>query len=788
MAATEPNNRGNWNSKYMRFMIPILVMALLSTWLAFKPSFLASAQPVLTIEPITWNIVSLDSEDPDSGPNEYPIGFRVCNAIGADSANNLEVTMSPVVGQTDTDINVTSPTTQLLANLPANTCHDFYYDVTINRAAGALDATKLFMVTAESDDGTSVSVDFPINIVVRGMTTSNQLQVLELDGPLAVTVGQTVSYTLTATTGNLAFGSLIHFLEDSGDIFELTAVDATYQNPTGTTSDSTWIDACSWQLNPDAANPNTCTTTDTISGQVTVTFDMRVTGTGDSTLRAVLFGLQDTDAADDQAYLYNNNYDTDTTRLLVTSQAGATPTATVTGTVTPGTTTATVTSTTTAPTPTFTGTITPNPGATKSVLPAQAGIGQNFAFTIRLTNDGTAPSLNVVLTDSIASYTYLDILSVTTSQGSQTINGRTTTVSIGTINPGQIVTVVITIRVNNTATGTRTPCNRVTVTFNGGTRTSNQVCFRVVSSSTVPGTGQRVYDPKPEEPTGPLALLSIAFGLLGLLSLRLAVWAWKNHRDALRWYLGAGTVLGLTALILGSCTFGLFDRNVEGGDLALTMEAGEAVDGIDTEPTATLNPLAIMPAYLFATPVVEETLPAYPIPTPPAQATTIPAVPQSPDTSAVTRIIIPSLDVDTNVAYVPFDGNTWPIQGLRQEVAWLGDTSWPGLGGNTGLAGHVTLRGIGNGPFRYIMDLRLGDVVELHTERNVYKYEVSEKLVIDETDLSVLEKSDSSRITMITCVDWNETLGIYLRRLAVTADLVEVRGLHERGSEVSMNP
>jgi LPXTG-site transpeptidase (sortase) family protein len=129
------------------------------------------------------------------------------------------------------------------------------------------------------------------------------------------------------------------------------------------------------------------------------------------------------------------------------------------------------------------------------------------------------------------------------------------------------------------------------------------------------------------------------------------------------------------------------------------------------------------------------------------------------------------------VAYVPFDGDTWLINGLREEVAWLGDTSWPGLGGNTALAAHVTVRGLGNGPFRYLIDLKQGDEIQLYTEENVYTYKVRERKEIDEIDLSITQPTDNSQVTLITCVEWNETIGIYLKRLAVTGDLVSTAPL-----------
>jgi hypothetical protein len=54
-----------------------------------------------------------------------------------------------------------------------------------------------------------------------------------------------------------------------------------------------------------------------------------------------------------------------------------------------------------------------------------------------------------------------------------------------------------------------------------------------------------------------------------------------------------------------------------------------------------------------------------------------------PDTSPTTRIEIPTLDLDTIVKYVPFEGFAWLIKGLRSEVVWMGITFWSGLGGNT---------------------------------------------------------------------------------------------------------
>src|SRR5438309_9624764 len=42
----------------------------------FVPVF---AHATLTVTPITWNVVGLDSNNPLSGPKDFPVGARVCS-------------------------------------------------------------------------------------------------------------------------------------------------------------------------------------------------------------------------------------------------------------------------------------------------------------------------------------------------------------------------------------------------------------------------------------------------------------------------------------------------------------------------------------------------------------------------------------------------------------------------------------------------------------------------------------------------------------------------------------
>lgn len=146
---------------------------------------------------------------------------------------------------------------------------------------------------------------------------------------------------------------------------------------------------------------------------------------------------------------------------------------------------------------------------------------------------------------------------------------------------------------------------------------------------------------------------------------------------------------------------------------------------------------------------------------------------QALDTSEVWRLVIPSLQVDAVVKYFPLQDGIWDINGLKDHVAWLGGTSGPGLGSNTVLAGHIMVRNIGRGPFRFLDRLKPGETVVVYTEQNVYTYRVREQVLVDEDDVSVAGATDHAQITLLTCSNWDEENENYLKRRAVFADLVK---------------
>ncbi len=439
-------------------------------------------------------------------------------------------------------------------------------------------------------------------------------------------------------------------------------------------------------------------------------------------------------------------------------------------TATPTTPTPTVTGT--PPTPTATGTIVPSLNVAKSVSPNQAQVGQLFNFAIQITNSGLAPALTSSLTDSFP--TALTITGAQTSKGAYSINTSTNTITftIGTINPNETVRVGILAQVNSTAVANTTFTNYATLNYAVGTvsqsRTSNSVSYRILGTSTLPPTGLG-QDQAPGANTA-LRFVAILFTslfiIIGITFLVVGRVRKTNESQWSGWLARTGLILIGAGLLFALASWGLSLPGKSGSVAAIpTPSAETTIQILNSEPDS----LAFEMLLPTATP---DRLPDFIIPTPslhPSQDS------DNIDSSPVEQIQIPALGLDTVVKYVPYDGFTWQIAGLKQEVAWMGDTSWPGLGKNTGLAGHVTLVDGSNGPFRYLADLHPGDIVVLYTQENVYTYTVQDQKVVEETDFSTLNnQTDKPQITLITCTNWDKDLKLYLNRLIVTANLDKV--------------
>jgi len=136
-----------------------------------------------------------------------------------------------------------------------------------------------------------------------------------------------------------------------------------------------------------------------------------------------------------------------------------------------------------------------------------------------------------------------------------------------------------------------------------------------------------------------------------------------------------------------------------------------------------------------------------------------------------TRLVIPKLGVDAPVVVVTLREGIWQVDQLTQEVGHLQGTASPGDPSNVAIAGHVTLTGGKDGPFRHLSQLRKGDEVLVFTQEQEYRYLVREVRVVSPEDVQVTFPTTEPILTLITCINWNHDRRVYDERIIAVAEL-----------------
>ena len=82
---------------------------------------------------------------------------------------------------------------------------------------------------------------------------------------------------------------------------------------------------------------------------------------------------------------------------------------------------------------------------------------------------------------------------------------------------------------------------------------------------------------------------------------------------------------------------------------------------------------------------------------------------------------------------------------LNRGAGHVSGSALPGEPGNVAIAAHR------DGFFRRLKDIQIGDEIELTTLEGQQVYRVAELDIVDPLDVSVLEPTNASIITLITC-------------------------------------
>ena len=101
----------------------------------------------LTVTPLTWNIIGLDSNRPAAGPYLFPVGARVCNTT-ASTLTNTTVTFNWTTANANINLETGSLNPLTIASLAAGACYDAYFNVQVTQVAAAYDTTRRYTITA----------------------------------------------------------------------------------------------------------------------------------------------------------------------------------------------------------------------------------------------------------------------------------------------------------------------------------------------------------------------------------------------------------------------------------------------------------------------------------------------------------------------------------------------------------------------------------------------------------------------------------------------------------------
>ena len=273
----------------------------------------ANAAPNLTIQPISWGVVGLDSNRVTDGPDTFNTGARVCN-VGSSDATNVKVTFTPPTGSTH--MSLAGNTTLSLSILPpgatslppGNTgavpdnCKDFYFNVIVNRSSLAYDTKLPYQIAATADSIGTVSTPLNRELYVEKLVSQNRNSITAFTGADNVEVGRTYTYTVSGSTAPGGYEQLVFATNFPNTAFQILGVRTTYTQPAGATNNTNYGDGCGWQ--PDTSLPNyrSCLGTGKVGADFTTTYAVRILSTGTAIVTNLVYDFSGS------SYHYNSDY------------------------------------------------------------------------------------------------------------------------------------------------------------------------------------------------------------------------------------------------------------------------------------------------------------------------------------------------------------------------------------------------------------------------------------------------------------------------------------------------
>lgn len=217
-----------------------------------------------------------------------------------------------------------------------------------------------------------------------------------------------------------------------------------------------------------------------------------------------------------------------------------------------------------------------------------------------------------------------------------------------------------------------------------------------------------------------------------------------TRRAKLLWTLGNSLMLfGILTLLYagGLYSIDVYGRYAARGDSDVPMAVVAETSDTEAEPAPFIAPMLNT-----------------------SGAATTNATPAAPEHhGTVTRIVIPSIKVDSKVVEVGWDmeninGQQVPVwQVAKYAVGQHQGSANPGEGGNIVMAGHVGGFGL---VFKLLYYVKPGDQITLYSNGEQYVYVVKDRLIVQEEGVSPEQQAENAKligptdhemVTLVTC-------------------------------------
>jgi uncharacterized repeat protein (TIGR01451 family) len=282
--------------------------------------------PTLCIDPISWNVIGLDSNKAlapnNDGPDTFMVGARACNN-GATTLPTVVATYN-TVGAVNPYINLADNSTISIPELKPGRCEDFYFNGQITRINAAYFTTQGYTVTATSGVLSAVT---PANrqLYIEKLNSQNRNTVGGLFGPTSLQVGGIYTFNVLWSTAPGGYEQLEHFVNLTNTSFRLLSSYSVYEEPVGGVNTTIYADGCGWDNNFLSPTYRSCIGPTgypggKTGGNVNTYFTVQILGAtplAGSRLRALIYDFSGS------SYHYNTDFNSGTTGLVVNAAAAS---------------------------------------------------------------------------------------------------------------------------------------------------------------------------------------------------------------------------------------------------------------------------------------------------------------------------------------------------------------------------------------------------------------------------------------------------------------------------------